>query len=736
MCKADRAQFAGRAASRTTRNGGTTGEVGCARIDTEVGQARVHRREQLADVRSTNRTGVGTADGEAVGRLPASADLVGRRFVARAGRRFDAIFRITNSAFDRQALEERLVLHERNGEFADRFVNVIAATDVRRGTTGTTQIARLGKRVRSLTRLILAIFGTDRKRDRVIGKRTREAEVASDRALRLCERATHETRAFLDDETHSLRRDGSEEIARNTTIRGVEANRRCCGTAREQRLPHARIGEIPLDRLVVLALAIGTRDIPIDRISDAATETDTVIEDRRYVLADSRAGFNRATRQQRLRVGIESLSCFNRSIAVDVERGETAGSDFTIIRLTRTERAVGRRVAHGLRKARRVDCRARIDVERAELIARRRWQEGVVQRNVHADPKCARRRNDRVDGVLREQAARIDFDRVADLVTRLTEHVVTLERRLEHVERIEVERRERRHDLAGIVDLVGRAVARVRGRYTDRAGKARAREARRKCRARTKRGAAKGLDRRERDVTRALIHRVRFLIPHREDCVAASVVEIGTDRRVNAELVAVALLGDLFRQLELGPGEIALGDEVDDTRDGVSTIGRRCTAGENVDTLDKCERDVVQIGTTEQIGRCNAVAVKQHDVAVRTEATKVDVRCTAVAVVDGRTDAWDDARNFAKNFLGDVRALKLDFLGGRDVDRRCALEVRVRNERAGDDDRVAFGGGRFGGCSRRGRLRECGSREQRAGDDRRREQLAANCHVNHVDIFP
>src|SRR3546814_2217305 len=58
-------------------------------------------------------------------------------------------------------------------------------------------------------------------------------------------------------------------------------------------------------------------------------------------------------------------------------------------------------------------------------------------------------RSYRADGILREQAAGIDFDRVAHFIVRGAIHVEALERRLIDVERVEVERKERRRRVEG-----------------------------------------------------------------------------------------------------------------------------------------------------------------------------------------------------------------------------------------------------------------------------------------------
>src|SRR3546814_10935871 len=78
--------------------------------------------------------------------------------------------------------------------------------------------------------------------------------------------------------------------------------------------------------------------------------------------------------------------------------------------------------------------------------------------------------------------------------------------------------------------------------------------------------------------------------------VAAAVVEVGADRGVDAEDVAVALFGQLFRGGDFKTREVALGDEVDDAGDRVGAIGGHLRAGQRAEALDQRER-YVEIGS-------------------------------------------------------------------------------------------------------------------------------------------
>ena len=204
----------------------------------------------------------------------------------------------------------------------------------------------------------------------------------------------------------------------------------------------------------------------------------------------------------------------------------------------------------------------------AEGVAKRRGQERVVQRNLGRDTERAGRSDDRVDRILREHAARVDFERVADFVIGGAVDVEAFERHLVDVERVEVEGIEQKVRLecrSGRVDLTD----------TERADG----EARRRGRARTAGVTRGGADREQREVASALIDGVRFLVADAQGRVAAAIVEIGAHRDVGAEGVTVALLRDLVRQVDVEASEVAAGDEVDNARNGVGAVGGRGAAG-------------------------------------------------------------------------------------------------------------------------------------------------------------
>ena len=126
-----------------------------------------------------------------------------------------------------------------------------------------------------------------------------------------------------------------------------------------------------------------------------------------------------------------------------------------------------------------------------------------------------------------------------------------------------------------------------------------------------------------REGARALIDRVGMLIAERQHHIAAAVVEIGADRGIGAEDVAVALLGDLLAGGHLDAREIAAGDEVDHARHRVGAVGHRRAAGQRVDALDQRQRNVVEVDAADRARGNDALAVEQDEVAEIAEAAKV-----------------------------------------------------------------------------------------------------------------
>ena len=145
-----------------------------------------------------------------------------------------------------------------------------------------------------------------------------------------------------------------------------------------------------------------------------------------------------------------------------------------------------------------------------------------------------------------------------------------------------------------------------------------------------------------------------MLVANAEHRVALIAGEVTTDGQVRAVVVAVAPAGDLLRTRDIDTTEILLGDEVDHARNRIGTVCGAGSAGERFDPVDQRQRNIVQVDPADRTRWDNAVTVEQHDVAVRAEAAKIDVRRAAIAIVDRRADARHDTGNFAQDVFGDV----------------------------------------------------------------------------------
>ena len=231
--------------------------------------------------------------------------------------------------------------------------------------------------------------------------------------------------------------------------------------------------------------------------------------------------------------------------------------------------------------------------------------------------------DNRSNAVFRENSLRVDFDIFVNFITTRTVDVEPFERGQEDVERVEVERTIKNAALDGLSvgsDLTETAWDGANDHcWNGVRGTA--------CRTR------EGVNVEFAERTVALIDRVLILIANAQNNVTASVVEIGADGHVSAEDVAVALLGDLLGSIDFNAGEVALGDEVDNTGDCVRTISGRCTAGQNVGTLDNRQWDGIKVDAAGCVGRNEATSVQQNKVTLRTDAAKVNEGRTAVAVV-------------------------------------------------------------------------------------------------------
>src|SRR5205085_6167741 len=114
-------------------------------------------------------------------------------------------------------------------------------------------------------------------------------------------------------------------------------------------------------------------------------------------------------------------------------------------------------------------------------------------------------------------------------------------------------------------------------------------------------------------------------------------VAIAGQRR-NAVDIAAALLGDVVERLHADAAEIGAGDEVDHAADRVRAVNGRGAVLQDLDPLDRGERDLVDVdGRALEAMRGDAAAVQQHERRGAALAAKVG-RGQAVGAALGAGD--------------------------------------------------------------------------------------------------
>ena len=90
-------------------------------------------------------------------------------------------------------------------------------------------------------------------------------------------------------------------------------------------------------------------------------------------------------------------------------------------------------------------------------------------------------------------------------------------------------------------------------------------------------------------------------------------MEAIADRRARAEGYLIVFVVPTARHTALDrpfdPVEFAVEYEVDNTGDGVSTVGRRSAAGHDFDALDQLLREKIDVDISKAVGRYNPPAV-------------------------------------------------------------------------------------------------------------------------------
>ena len=162
----------------------------------------------------------------------------------------------------------------------------------------------------------------------------------------------------------------------------------------------------------------------------------------------------------------------------------------------------------------------------------------------------------------------------------------------------------------------------------------------------------------------------------------------GSQRGLDALGVPVAVVVDTAIGDEFDALEMIVELEVDDARDRVRAVNRRCAAGQHFDAVDQGVGDHVDVGgaATAWVAGAQTQAIDEHQRALGIQAAQVHGRRAARTVDDGRTLRRKHLRQLVEQVLdpGDARLLNLQGrYEGHGADR-CF--IRYGDTRAGDDD--------------------------------------------------
>ncbi|KAG0751643.1 hypothetical protein G6F24_014148 [Rhizopus arrhizus] len=216
------------------------------------------------------------------------------------------------------------------------------------------------------------------------------------------------------------------------------------------------------------------------------------------------------------------------------------------------------------------------------------------------------------------------------------------------------------------------------------------------------------------------------------DAQAEALAERAGER--SADLLGGAALGVARSRVAVGGTAVpvitdAFGDDVDHAGDGVGAVDRRGAVGQHFNALDHRGRDGSQVGVAAGAD-AHALAVQQHQGALRAQAAQVDVlaahffaRGQGVGTADGR-------RTGRRQVLHDIadagEALLLDVGALPRAHGLRGFHARLADARAGDRNAVQVGRGlRFLGGSkgRRQRQRDAGG-----------QQAEPHCGITNVHL--
>jgi hypothetical protein len=151
--------------------------------------------------------------------------------------------------------------------------------------------------------------------------------------------------------------------------------------------------------------------------------------------------------------------------------------------------------------------------------------------------------------------------------------------------------------------------------------------------------------------------------------------------------------------------QIVLEDEVDHAGDGIRSVDRRSPTRDDIDPFDEGGRNRVHIDFRDLAGVAGdpAPAVHQHQCAHAAEPPQIQRRAAAARIVGRVRKSRDDLREAVQRLLDIGDAGQAEALGVDRLSRAGADQVRRRDTRAGDDQRLlvtgrflALGSGRGG----------------------------------------
>ena len=699
------------------------------------------RREQILHRRRTHRAVIATAERDVADRGQLSLDLVGVGAERAAARILVA--RIAVATRDRELVDE-VVGDDRDTNFAEGFLHVERAADRKRRRALAGEIARLEFQIRGEVERFLPIFGAERDTDALVRPRELDPVIAE-----LAGQAGRRDRLAV----HAA----------------LEARRLEVGE---------RVGGHPVQREDVVGHAVRIVAAGLRRAADRPIRT-----------ADDVEGAGQAGHREVIEIGLGevrpailivdvigpgridlALDADDRAI-LDVLQIVTATAAFNVAPQDLEEAAIVGRAGHRIREqeggiAGLADRRA---IGRAEEVIRGasdrqllRGKQRIVAIDAERVAEVARAGDLGDRAVVHEHELEIGTDALGDFIVGEEAGGVTLVRPLIIVQRAEIVRRRAGDERAVVADLIG--VGRAREREEGSVRRRRRATAGEQVHA-ARAGAGIDLSRRARAevagavVAAGLEHRVDLAVARISGDVAAAVREARAEgeRRIpgpavgdvagrkaevaRAERVrdirpsAVVVLVEGILRIEAEAFEIRVEDEVDDAGHGIGAIHRRGAAGQHVDAIDERRRDHVDVGGGGgRVTRDETATVDQHEVTLGAEAAKVDRRRAGGAVRHRGALAREDLRQRVDQVLGASRAGQVDVLAVDDRDRAGAIEVRLRNARAGDDDRLTLVGLRaIGGLGRLAVLGES-RRADNGGTAKngRRQQLRQNLRLGHL----